>query len=69
MVNAGQRVLDRRRLANREAAWAAVTIVIAVLLLVALGLIELTGRPHRGPRSRPPHLAGDTGLATVNEFR
>ena len=53
MVNAGQRVLDRRRLANWEAAWAAVTIVIAVLLLVALGLIELTGRPHRGPRSRP----------------
>jgi hypothetical protein len=35
---------------------AAVTIVIAVLLLVVLGLIELIGRPPRQP-SPPPHAA------------
>lgn len=33
---------------------AAVTIVIAVLLLVALGLIELIGRPPTTPRARAP---------------
>jgi hypothetical protein len=35
---------------------AAVTIVIAVLLLVVLGLIELIGRPPRQP-SPPPRAA------------
>jgi hypothetical protein len=34
-----------------------VTIVIAVLLVVVLGLIELIGRPPRQP-SPPPHAAG-----------
>ena len=33
---------------------AVVTIVIAVLLLVALGLIELIGRPSPQPAPTPP---------------
>jgi hypothetical protein len=44
---------------------AAVTIVIAVLLLVALGLIELIGRPPPQPTPRRPLPVGDTCLATV----
>ena len=37
---------------------AAVTIVIAVLLLVALGLIELIGRPPPQPTPTPPATSG-----------
>ena len=39
---------------------AAVTIVIAALLLVVLGLIELIGRPPPQPAPHPPPPAGDT---------
>jgi len=35
-----------------------VTIVIAVLLLVALGLIELIGRPPPQPTPTPPATSG-----------
>jgi hypothetical protein len=45
-----------------------VTIVIAVLPLAALGLIELISRPIAAAPA-PLRPAGDTGLATVNEFR
>jgi hypothetical protein len=37
---------------------AAVTIVIAVLLLVVLGLIELIGRPPPQPAPTPPATSG-----------
>ena len=48
---------------------AVVTIVIAVLLLVVLGLIELIGRPPRNLRPHRPPPAGDPCLATVDTLR